>query len=341
MANIKKIARTFHKLLAATIIYVAFAVYLYQPQFKKFDAVHYLVIVNISLACLGCFMLSRRWVATFAGSFFAGTIYGFGAFFLGLSKFHPAAGLLAASIPWLFYPASLTAKTKWRLLSWPLSALPFLAIILFFRLSDYYRLFAVPIRAKLHLADLAGLVAPLVMAQRSNTLVGFYHVSIAALVMGFAMLVAARRLSILAIFCLGIILAFCEPIYSVSPIMWFTIPVLCCSILIGVGMQGLALAGYSDRKWILLAVAVSGILAIVTLLLATKYFQVFAGLGSEAAKLFTESAKMYVLGTIATAIIFFLARAKLRVSVLRWILLCAAITVDIFCSARFIVDKSF
>jgi hypothetical protein len=50
---------------------------------------------------------------------------------------------------------------------------------------------------------------------------------------------------------------------------------------------------------------------------------------------------MYVLGTIATAIIFFLARAKLRVSVLRWILLCAAITVDIFCSARFIVDKSF
>jgi hypothetical protein len=341
MANIKKIARTFHKLLAATIIYVAFAVYLYQPQFKNFDAVHYLVIVNISLACLGCFMLSRRWVATFAGSFFAGTIYGFGAFFLGLSKFHPAAGLLAASIPWLFYPASLTAKTKWRLLSWPLSALPFLAIILFFRLSDYYRLFAVPIRAKLHLADLAGLVAPLVMAQRSNTLVGFYHVSIAALVMGFAMLVAARRLSILAIFCLGIILAFCEPIYSVSPIMWFTIPVLCCSILIGVGMQGLALAGYSDRKWILLAVAVSGILAIVTLLLATKYFQVFAGLGSEAAKLFTESAKMYVLGTIATAIIFFLARAKLRVSVLRWILLCAAITVDIFCSARFIVDKSF
>jgi hypothetical protein len=215
-----------------------------------------------------------------------------------------------------------------------------LAIILFFRLSDYYRLFAVPIRAKLHLADLAGLVAPLIMAQRSDALVGFYHVPIAALIMGFAMLVVARRLGIIVIFCLGVILAFCEPLYRVSPIMWFTIPVLCCSILIGVGMQGLALAGYSDRKWILLSAAVSGILAIVTLLLATKYFQVFAGLGSEAAKLFTESAKMYILGTIATAIIFFLARAKLRVSILRWILLSAAMAIDIFCSARFIVDKT-
>lgn len=340
MANIKQIARTFHKTLAATIIYVAFAVYLYQPQFKKFDVVHYLVIVNISLACLGCFILSRRWVATFAGSFFAGAIYGFGAFSLGLAKFHPAAGLLAAGIPWLFCPASFIAKTRWRWLSWPLSALPFLAIILFFRLSDYYRLFAVPIRVKLHLADLAGLVAPLVMAQRSNALVGFYHVPIAALVMGFAMLVAARRLGIIAIFCLGVILAFCEPVYRVSPIMWLTVPVLCCSVLVGVGMQGLALAGYSDRKWILLAVAVSGILAVVTLLLAAKYFQVFAGLGNGAAKLLTESAKMYILGTIATAIIFFLARAKLRVSMLRWILLSLAMAIDIFCSARFIVDKT-
>jgi hypothetical protein len=340
MVNIKQIARTFHKPLAATIIYVAFAVYLYQPQFKKFDTVHYLVIVNLSLACLGCFVLSRRWVATFAGSFFAGAIYGFGAFSLGLTKFHPTAGLLAASIPWLFCPASLIAKTKWRLLSWPLSALPFLAIIFFFSMSGYYRLFAVPIRAKLHLADLAGFVAPLVMAQRSNALVGFYHVPIAALVIGFAMLVAARRLGIIVIFCLGVTLAFCGPLYGVSPIIWFTIPVLCCSILIGAGIQGLILASYPDRKWILLAVVVSGILAIVTLLLAIKYSQVFAGLGNDAARLLTKSAKMYALGAIATTTIFVLARAKLRLSALRWILLCSSMAVDIFFSARFIVDRT-
>jgi hypothetical protein len=285
-------------------------------------------------------VLSRRWIATFAGSFFAGAMYGFGAFFLGLSKFHPAAGLLAAGIPWLFCPVSLTAKTKWRLLSWPLSALPFLAIILFFRMSDHYRLFAVPIRAKLHLADLAGLVAPLVMAHRSDALVSFYHVPIAALVMGFAMLVTARRFGVIVILCLGTILAFCEPFYNVSPIMWFTIPVLCCSVLIGVGMQGLALAGYADRKWILWIAVVSGALAIVTLLSAVKYFQVFAGLGNEAARLLTESAKMFVLGAIAIMTIFVLARAKLRLSALRWILLCSAMAVDIFFSARFIVDRT-
>ena len=207
-------------------------------------------------------------------------------------------------------------------------------------MSDYYRLFAVPIRAKLHLTDLAGFVAPLVMAQRSNTLVGFYHVPIVALVMGFAMLVTARRLGIIIILCLGTILAFCEPFYSISPAMWFTIPVLCCSILIGAGMQGLVLAGYSDRKWILLAVVVSGILAIVTLLLAIKYSQVFAGLGNDAARLLTESAKMYVLGAIATMTIFVLACAKLRFSALRWILLCSAMAIDIFFSARFIVDRT-
>jgi hypothetical protein len=333
--------KTFCKTAAAAIVYVAVAVYLYQPQFKKFDALQYLLVVNVSLACLGCFVLSRRWVAAFTGSFFAGAMYGLGAFSLGLAKFHPTAGLLAACIPWLFCPASFIAKTKWRWLSWPLSTLPFWAIVLFFQVSVHYRLFAVPIWVKLQLADLAGLVAPLATAQRSNTLVGFYHVPIAALLMGFAMLVTARRFGIIVIFCLGTILAFCEPFYRVSPIMWFTVPALCCSVLIGAGMQALASAGYADRRWVLLTAVVLGVLAIVTLLLATKYFQVFAGLGRDAARLLTESAKMYILGTIAIAIIFFLACAKLRVSVLRWILLCSAMAVDIFFSARFIVDRVF
>lgn len=188
---------------------------------------------------------------------------------------------------------------------------------------------------------MAGLAAPLAMAQKGDTLVGFYHVPIAALMMGFAILVTARRYGIMAILCLGTILAFCGPFYGVSPIMWFTIPFLCCSVLIGVGLQGLASAGYADRKWVLLTAAVSGALAIVTLLLATKCFQVLAGLGNDAARLLTESAKMYVLGAITTAIIFFLVRTKLRLTAIRWILLCSAMAIDMFFSARFIVDKTF
>jgi hypothetical protein len=327
------------KFVAACIIYAAFAVYLYQPHFAKFGVLQYLLPVNLCFGAIGCFVLSRRWVSAFAGSFFAGAIYGFGPFMLGLSKFHPTAGFLAASIPWLFCPAAFGQKGKWQWVNWPLAALPFVVIVLFFFVSAHYRLFAVPIQAKLHLYDLTGLLIPLAMAQGRSNFFGFYHVPIAALVMGFAMLVTVRRLGIIVIFCLGAILVFFEPFYGISPVMWLTIPILCCSVLIGVGKQGLALAGYSDRKWILLAAAVSVTLAIVILLLATKYFQVFAGLGNKAARLITTSAKIYILGTIIVLVIFLLARAKLRFSWLRWILLCSTMAVDIFFSATFIVDK--
>ncbi len=329
------------KFIGAACIYAAFAVYLYQPYFKNFDGLQYLLVVNVCLAALGCFVLSRRWVSSFAGSFIAGAIYGFGPFTLSLAKFHPTAGLLAASIPWMFCPAAFVCRNKWRWLSWPISALPFLAIVIFFRISIHYRLFSVPIGTRMQLGDLAGLIAPLAIAQRSTTLVSFYHVPIIALLMGFAMLLAARRVGVIIILCLGTILAFCDYFFSISPIIWLTIPAVCCSVLIGVGLQALCSAGYADRKWVLLAAVVSGALAIVTLLLATKYFQVFAGLGNSAARLLTESAKMYILGTITAAIIFFLTRAKLRVTLLRRILLCSAMAVDIFFSARFVIDRVF
>ena len=313
--------------------------YLYQPHFKHFNRLQYLLVVNVCLASLGCFVLSRRWVSAFWGSFFAGAIYGFGPFVLGLANFHPTAGLLAAIVPWLFCPAAFGPKARWRWISRPLSALPFLAILLFFQISTHYRLFAIPTQLKLRLADLAGVLAPYVIAERSLTLVGFYQVPIAALVMGFSMLLAARRFGIMVIFAVGMILASCGPFFNVSPIIWLTIPVLCCSVLIGAGMQGLASAGFSDRRWVLLTAVIMGILAIVTLLLATKYFQIFLGLGSRYAKLLTETAWMYILGAITVAIIFFMARAKLRIAALRWVILCSAMAVDIFLGAGFIVDR--
>lgn len=330
---------SYTKVIAAAGIYVAFAVYLYQPHFENFRPLHYLLVANASLASLGCYVLSRRWVSAHTSSFFAGAIYGFGPFTLGLAKYHPTAGLLAASIPWLFCPAAFGPKGRWRWVNRPLATLPFLAILLFFQVSAKYRLFAVPIRAKLHPADLAGLLAPLVMAERNATLVGFYHVPVAALIMGCAMLVAARRLGVIAIFALGTALAFCDSLFGVSPLMWLSIPALCCSVLIGAGVQGLASAGYADRKWVLLAATIMAALSIVTLLLATKYFQVFAGLGTKYAKLLVETAKMHILGSVAAIIIFFFARAKLRLRWLRWIILSSAMAVDIFLGARFIVDR--
>jgi arginine exporter protein ArgO len=327
--------------LVAAIIYVTFAVYLYQPYFKGFNALRLrdLFVVNIILASLGCYVLSRRWVAGFGESFFAGAIYGFGPFILGLAKYHPTIGLLTAAIPWLFCPAAFGPKGRWQWIRIPLAVLPFLAIALFFQASTHYRLFPVSTQARLHLADLYGLLAPLVMAGRNTNLIGFYHIPIAALIIGFSMLLAARRFGIMLIFAVGTILSFCDSFFGISPIIWFAISMLCCSVLMGAGMQGLACAGFADRGWILAAAAIMCTLAIVTLLLATKYFQTFLGLGAGYAKLFTEAGKMYVLGAIVAAIIFFMIRAKLRMRQLRQVVLCAAMALDIFLGARFIIDK--
>ncbi len=330
------------KFAAAAVIYIAFAVYLYQPYFENFKALQFrdIFVVNVSVASLGAFLLSRRWVPEFSGSFFAGAVYGFGPFVLGLAKFHPSAGVLAAAIPWFFCLAAFGPKGRWKWIRLLLLILPFLAIILFFEISAYYRLFAVPI-PPFHLSDLMGLLAPFVMVNKSITLVGFYHVPIVALLIGFAMLLAARRFGIMFIFAVGTILAFCNSIFNVSPMMWLTIPVLCCSIIIGAGFQALASASSADRKWVLAGVIVMLALAVIVLLLATKCQFAFAGMGMKYAELLLYTAEMYLLGAVAAGVLFFMAALNLRLHWLRWIILSAAAAVDIFLGARFIVDNIF
>ena len=330
----------------AALLYAGFAVYLYQPYFKNFNALRFLIVINACLASLGGYVLSRRWITSFWCSFFAGASYGFGPFALWLAGYHPTAGLLVAAVPWFFCPAAFgptcgRAKAKWRWVGRLLSALPFLAILSFFQLSARWRLFAIPVQTELNLADLAFLLAPLAAAERGLTAVGFYHVPMAFLIVGGSMLVAARRFGILAIFAVGVILGFCNPVFNVSPIIWLTIPLLCCSILIGAGMEGIVCTDFADRKLLLATAAVMAALSIVTLLLATECFQIFAGLGAKYGRCFTEAAKMYILGAITITIIFFAARAKLRIHLLRLAVLCSAAAIDIFLGARFIVDSTF
>ena len=71
-----------------------------------------------------------------------------------------------------------------------------------------YRLFAAPLGADVRLPDLAGLLAPLVLAKRGAAMMGLYHVPVAALVLGVVMMWKARRYSILVIMLIGFLLAF-------------------------------------------------------------------------------------------------------------------------------------
>jgi hypothetical protein len=327
------------KLAASAGIYASLALFLYLPHLKKFVSLQYLVIINTYLAALGCFILSRRWIGSFIGSFFAGVVYGFGPFSLWLSGYHPTVGLLIAAITWLLCPTALCTKRKRPWLSAPLAALPFLTILLAFQATAHYHLFPIPIHTRLHVNDLIGLLAPLVALERSIPLVGFYHVSIAALLLGFSMLLKARRFGILLILAAGLTLSFFGPFFNISPIIWLTIPILCCSVIIGAGLQGIALAGFADRKWLLITSAIMAALAIAALLLSTKYSDSFAGFGTKYARLFTQTARLYLLGAIATGIIFFMARMKLRLATLRWLILSLAMATDILFCASFIAYR--
>jgi hypothetical protein len=269
-------------------------------------------------------------VSSFWGSFFGALIYGFGPFTLWLNNFHPAAGLLIAVMPWLFCPAAFGPKGKWQWMSLVLSALPFLAVLAFFQLCGYLHFFVIPKQLKMHLFDLASLFAPYAQIAEKPLAVGFYHIPIACLIMGFAMLIAAQRIGIMVIGGLGFVLAFSNSFLNVSPIVWFAVPTLCCCIIIAAGTQALATAGLADRKWVLVSAMVLAGLAIVMMLIALKRSAAFS-----------EAARMYVLGTVVVGTIFFMLQAKMRLTWVRMLILCLAMGVDVFFGARYIVDRLF
>ncbi len=336
-------------LIAAAALYAAFAVYLYWPYFSRLTGWEWLLPVSAGVAAFGGYLLSRRWVAGFTGSFLAGLVYGFGPFLLGLARFHPASSLLAAGVPWLFAPAAVLERKLGKWLSLPLWLLPFVVIALFFYLSAGCRLFAAPLQANVRPLDLAGFIAPLALIGRSPAVLGVYHIPIAALVLGLVMVWKARRYGILLIAAAGLVLAFSRSFLSsgsvawlgVSPILWLSIPMLWCAVLCGIGLQGLIEAGPADKRWVLTVAVLLGILAIVALLLAAGGFKMFSGLGNGASRLFLQTAEVYLVGAGAIGFIYLLTRQNLRLHWLRWAILCAALGVDIFLSATYVADKVF
>jgi hypothetical protein len=325
----------------AAVIYIIFCAYLFQPYFETFDTIHYLIPINCFVGAFGCYLLSKRWIAGFGGRFFAGVIYGFGPFmlFLGGSEFHETAGSFAAIVPWLFWPAVFGPKDKLQWTRVPLAILPFAIIVGLFRLSGHFSLYPIPIQIKLRPEDLLSILAPAALVAKINILVGFYHVPLAALIIGLAMLAASRRYSVMFIFALGAALLVFDSFSGVARIIWLTVPLLCCAVLIGEGIEGVIHCGYNDRRWILASSILLLACAVVTLLFGTKATHIFAGLGSGYTRLFIEAAQMYVVGAIATGVVFFLARGKSRLVWLRAGIVCSAIAVDVFLGAGHIVDS--
>jgi len=331
---------------ASAIIYTGFAAYLYYPHFKRFNTLGYLVVCNAVAAALGCFVLSRRWINLFPASLFAGLVYGFGPFALGFGIDHPLAGSLLAAMGWLFCPAAFWPRRESKVRPFirvVLSLLAPAAIIFIFWFSSKQGFFPIPKQAKLHLADSIGLVTPLVMEADRFAFISFYHVGLGALVMGLFMFFAVHRAPVMVILTAGLVLGFCDSVLGVSPIIWAAVAVLCCSILVGLGMQGLVSATSADKRWVLTCAVIMAMLAITTAVLGMKISEafLFTAKGPPNAFFRVWGPKMYALSTLAVTIIFFITRAKLRAHWLRWTVLIAAAGIDVFVAAPIIVDKIF
>jgi hypothetical protein len=349
MSNPRSIQSAILWPLTAMGLYGVFAGYLYWPHLSRLTGWEWLLPVSAWGAACGEYLLSRRWVAGFSGSLLAGLVYGFGPFLLGLARFHPVSSLLAAGVPWLFVPAAVLERRRGKWWSLPLWLLPFAVIALFFYLSAGRRLFAAPLQTNVRPLDLLGFIAPLALIGRSAAMPGVYHVPVAALVLGLAMVWKARRYGMLVIAAAGLMLAFSKSFLSsgsvawlgVSPILWLSIPMLWCAVWGGIGLQGLIEAGPADGRWVLAGAILLGILAIVSLLLAVGGYKVFPGLGDGVNQPFLQAGEVYLVGTGAIGFIYLLTCRSLRLHGLRWAILCAALGVDIFFSATCVADKVF
>jgi hypothetical protein len=329
----KKTLKKAGAFLAAGFLYTAFATFLFWPDSK----IGYIFIFSTTSAAIGVFLLSRRWIADYIGSFFAGAFYGFGPLFLSLGSFHWSVSVLAAIIPWLFLPAVFAPAAKnqkLHILRIASVFLPFFAIIIFFQLTLHFRLFAAPIRAELIPADLTAFLWPLAAAEQGFNPVGLYHIANALAFIGFFMMIKARRYKVLAVLLAGIILAFCPPIFEVSPIIWFAIATLGLAILAGEGFGGLVLAGLSDRRWVLSAGFLSILFSFTAFFFSIHHDAIVP---EEYSPLFAYSGRFHLLSALVCLVIFFMIKSGIRILTVRRLLISAALAVDICFAARFLL----
>ncbi len=328
------------KTILAGAGFTALAVYIYFPHIKYFNLDDFIYIINMILAGAGCLLVLRRWFVSYTCAFFAGCFFAFGPYFIGMSRFHPSAGFAIAMVPWLFLPAVYCPR-KWNFLRIPLAMIPFIFIPVFFIVSSRFGLFAIPISYKLRAPDLIAFVFPLFSIVKDKISLGFYHTGLPLLIIGLVMLIKARRWWLLGVLFAGLILSAANPVFKVSPLIWLSFTVLCFAGAIGLGAEGMIMAGYNDRKWILAQTALLVGLEAISLFYYFRCSKIFLNLGHKYAGIFLMEAKLYGLALLAFAIIFFLVKSRVRQHWLRWTVLLTALTLDLVLSSTFMLDRIF
>lgn len=240
-------------------LYGLWAFLLFSPHADSLSSSFRLLYAfNPAVGAMGVFLLSRRWLAGWLPGALAGLLYGFGPFGLSFLGFHPLTGLTFAGVPWLLLPAVYWQRGKTPTLyrfavRAALCMLPFAFIIVFFWVFSQHwigPIFLLPKQTMLSVYDFTGLALPLSMTGRPVVL-GLYHAGILAALMGLFVYVSVQRVTVLIPAVAGLILAFLDPVFRVSPIIWAALPMVFLVMLAGLGIQTMLWAGKADSKWIL------------------------------------------------------------------------------------------
>ena len=239
----------------AAVLFIILSIYLYQPSIAPSKATLLLYGLNLFLAALGTYFLSKRWVNNWTPSVFAGAIYGFGPFALSFKTFHPVAGLSFAIVPWLLLPAVYWHKQKAanasRFSTRALfTLLPFIGIVLLFWIPSQEWIgpfFLMPQQLALTIEDFTNLILPL---HKAGGLIvfGLYHCSLIFALMGIFICIKLQRVALLIPIAIGLILAFLDPVLQVTPIVWAAFPIVFLSVLCGLGFQAFLCAGKADKN---------------------------------------------------------------------------------------------
>ena len=159
--------------------------------------------------------------------------------------------------------------------------------------------------------------------------IGLYHTGLLAAMMGMFVYLSAQRVTVLIPPLIGLVLAFLDPVFRVSPIIWAALPMVFLAILAGLGIQTLLWAGKSDSKWVLACTFAGLILAGASLVLYLPHKAI----------VYQYPALFYTAAAAGLGIIFLLLRFGWRWGLLRWVILVSLIAADSFLTARWLIDK--
>jgi len=325
--------------VAAMVILLAFAAYLYRPHWFQLGGAKMLIPLSSILAAMGCFVITRRWISSFGASLLAAAIYGFGPFGLSFIKYHFMAGLCFAAVPWLLCPAVYyhaqspggVVKTGLSVL---LTCLPFGFIVGLFWMAAHFwggPLFLMPKNRVLEMADLWGILTPLIFTAKPFA-VGFYHLPLLFILMGLFVFAFSGKEMLLVPVLVSIVLSLLGPILDVAPIIWLCFPALFFAVVAGLGLQAFAWAGKADQVWLLICF-------VTGLLLAGGNY--FLGLSCSPRLLYWHTMLFFLAASVAIGCIWIMTILNLRLHWLRWAILLGAAAYDLALVAPQLTDSLF